>query len=195
MGRSSLSSAGSRSWARRRSVSTPNITWKSGSAGRCPQEVLDRRIGRRTELVMAEKVLPGVVELIEAARAQRASSSGWPRAPPPNGSRATWRGWASSIGSTASCPGRRRPRQARSGPVPAPFSSASAWPPPRRLRSRIRHTGSRPPRAPGSAASPSRTRSPRRRLTCAGPTLWWPRWPISRWRGCPGGSTAEGRSA
>ncbi|MGA7913233.1 MAG: HAD family hydrolase [Candidatus Dormiibacterota bacterium] len=33
-----------------------------------PQEVLDRRIGRRTELVLAEKVLPGVVELIEEAR-------------------------------------------------------------------------------------------------------------------------------
>ncbi len=37
--------------------------------GPLPQEVLDRRIGRRTELVLAEKVLPGVVELIEEARA------------------------------------------------------------------------------------------------------------------------------
>ncbi|HUZ86114.1 MAG TPA: HAD family hydrolase [Candidatus Baltobacterales bacterium] len=34
-----------------------------------PQEVLDRRVGRRTELVLAEKVLPGVVELIDEARA------------------------------------------------------------------------------------------------------------------------------
>jgi HAD superfamily hydrolase (TIGR01509 family) len=34
-----------------------------------PQEVLDRRTGRRTELVLAEKVLPGVVELIDEARA------------------------------------------------------------------------------------------------------------------------------
>ncbi len=34
-----------------------------------PQEVLDQRTGRRTELVLAEKVLPGVVELIDEARA------------------------------------------------------------------------------------------------------------------------------
>src|SRR5579859_2634760 len=34
-----------------------------------PQEVLDRRIGRRTELVLAQKTLPGVVELIDEARA------------------------------------------------------------------------------------------------------------------------------
>ena len=41
-----------------------------GRLGRpLPQEVLDRRVGRRTELVLAEKVLPGVVELIEDARA------------------------------------------------------------------------------------------------------------------------------
>ncbi|HUY74819.1 MAG TPA: HAD family hydrolase [Candidatus Dormibacteraeota bacterium] len=41
-----------------------------GRLGRpLPQEVLDRRAGRRTELVLAEKVLPGVVELIEDARA------------------------------------------------------------------------------------------------------------------------------
>lgn len=33
-----------------------------------PQEVLDRRISRRTEMVLAEKVLPGVVELVEEAR-------------------------------------------------------------------------------------------------------------------------------
>jgi HAD superfamily hydrolase (TIGR01509 family) len=35
-----------------------------------PQEVLDRRIGRRTELILAEPLLPGVLELIEAARSQ-----------------------------------------------------------------------------------------------------------------------------
>jgi len=34
-----------------------------------PQEVLDQRIGRRTELVLAKNVLPGVVEVIDAARA------------------------------------------------------------------------------------------------------------------------------
>lgn len=33
-----------------------------------PQEVLDRRVSRRTEMVLAEKVLPGVVELVEDAR-------------------------------------------------------------------------------------------------------------------------------
>jgi HAD superfamily hydrolase (TIGR01509 family) len=33
------------------------------------KEVLDRRISRRTELVLAEKLLPGVVGLIDAARA------------------------------------------------------------------------------------------------------------------------------
>jgi HAD superfamily hydrolase (TIGR01509 family) len=34
-----------------------------------PKEVLDRRIGRRTELVLAQQVLPGVVELLDAAHA------------------------------------------------------------------------------------------------------------------------------
>ena len=34
-----------------------------------PKEVLDRRIGRRTELVLANKLLPGVVEHLDAARA------------------------------------------------------------------------------------------------------------------------------
>jgi HAD superfamily hydrolase (TIGR01509 family) len=34
-----------------------------------PQEVLDRRIGRRTEMVLANKLLPGVVEHLDAARA------------------------------------------------------------------------------------------------------------------------------
>lgn len=34
-----------------------------------PKEVLDRRIGRRTELVLAKKLLPGVVERIDEARA------------------------------------------------------------------------------------------------------------------------------
>jgi len=34
-----------------------------------PKEVLDRRIGRRTEMVLANKVLPGVVEHLDAARA------------------------------------------------------------------------------------------------------------------------------
>lgn len=33
------------------------------------QEVLDQRIGRRTELVLAKNVLPGVVEVIDAAKA------------------------------------------------------------------------------------------------------------------------------
>jgi HAD superfamily hydrolase (TIGR01509 family) len=34
-----------------------------------PKEVLDRRIGRRTELVLANKVLPGVLEHLVAAKA------------------------------------------------------------------------------------------------------------------------------
>lgn len=34
-----------------------------------PKEVLDRRIGRRTELVLAEKLLPGVVERLDEAHA------------------------------------------------------------------------------------------------------------------------------
>ena len=34
-----------------------------------PQEVVDRRISRRTELVLAQHVLPGVVPLIDSARA------------------------------------------------------------------------------------------------------------------------------
>jgi HAD superfamily hydrolase (TIGR01509 family) len=34
-----------------------------------PKEVLDRRIGRRTELVLAQKLLPGVVEHLAAAKA------------------------------------------------------------------------------------------------------------------------------
>ena len=33
-----------------------------------PKEVLDRRIGRRTEMVLANKLLPGVVEHLDAAR-------------------------------------------------------------------------------------------------------------------------------
>jgi HAD superfamily hydrolase (TIGR01509 family) len=33
-----------------------------------PQEVLDRRIGRRTELVLAQALLPGVVQQLDAAR-------------------------------------------------------------------------------------------------------------------------------
>lgn len=33
-----------------------------------PQEVLDRRIGRRTELILANKLLPGVVAHLDAAR-------------------------------------------------------------------------------------------------------------------------------
>src|SRR5579864_8728562 len=35
-----------------------------------PKEVLDRRIGRRTELILANAVLPGVVDHIEAARSR-----------------------------------------------------------------------------------------------------------------------------
>jgi HAD superfamily hydrolase (TIGR01509 family) len=34
-----------------------------------PQEVLDQRIGRRTEMVLAQRLLPGVVQHIEAAKA------------------------------------------------------------------------------------------------------------------------------
>jgi HAD superfamily hydrolase (TIGR01509 family) len=34
-----------------------------------PKEVLERRIGRRTELVLANKLLPGVVEHLDAAKA------------------------------------------------------------------------------------------------------------------------------
>jgi HAD superfamily hydrolase (TIGR01509 family) len=34
-----------------------------------PKEVLDRRIGRRTELILAQAVLPGVVDHLESARA------------------------------------------------------------------------------------------------------------------------------
>jgi len=34
-----------------------------------PQDVVDRRIGRRTELILAQQLLPGVVQLIDAARA------------------------------------------------------------------------------------------------------------------------------
>ena len=33
-----------------------------------PQEVLDRRIGRRTEMILAQAVLPGVVQHLDAAR-------------------------------------------------------------------------------------------------------------------------------
>lgn len=36
-----------------------------------PQEVLDQRVSRRTEMVLAEKLLPGVVELVEEARSAR----------------------------------------------------------------------------------------------------------------------------
>jgi HAD superfamily hydrolase (TIGR01509 family) len=35
-----------------------------------PKEVLDRRIGRRTEMILAQEVLPGVVRLIQEARAR-----------------------------------------------------------------------------------------------------------------------------
>src|ERR1700681_1717262 len=34
-----------------------------------PKEVLDRRIGRRTEMVLANKILPGVVQRIDEAKA------------------------------------------------------------------------------------------------------------------------------
>ena len=34
-----------------------------------PKEVLDRRIGRRTEMILAKQLLPGVVQHIEAAKA------------------------------------------------------------------------------------------------------------------------------
>lgn len=49
-----------------------------------PQDVLDRRIARRVELVLAEPLLPGVADLAEAARAgsikvgvASSSSRGW----------------------------------------------------------------------------------------------------------------------
>ncbi len=35
-----------------------------------PQEVLDRRVGRRTEMILANALLPGVVQQIDAARAR-----------------------------------------------------------------------------------------------------------------------------
>jgi HAD superfamily hydrolase (TIGR01509 family) len=34
-----------------------------------PKEVLDRRVGRRTELVLAQNLLPGIVEHLDAAKA------------------------------------------------------------------------------------------------------------------------------
>src|SRR6202049_4229165 len=34
-----------------------------------PKEVLDRRIGRRTDMILAQEVLPGVVRLLDEARA------------------------------------------------------------------------------------------------------------------------------
>jgi len=34
-----------------------------------PKEVLDRRVGRRTEMILAQKLLPGVAERLEEARA------------------------------------------------------------------------------------------------------------------------------
>jgi HAD superfamily hydrolase (TIGR01509 family) len=40
-----------------------------GRLGRpLPQEVLDQRVGRRTELILAQQLLPGVVKLIDSAR-------------------------------------------------------------------------------------------------------------------------------
>src|ERR1700687_1907512 len=33
-----------------------------------PKEVLDRRIGRRTEMILAQKVLPGVVRRLDEAK-------------------------------------------------------------------------------------------------------------------------------
>ena len=36
-----------------------------------PKDVLDRRIGRRTEMILSQEVLPGVVQHLEAARAAR----------------------------------------------------------------------------------------------------------------------------
>jgi HAD superfamily hydrolase (TIGR01509 family) len=51
-----------------------------------PKEVLDRRIDRRTEMVLAQKVLPGVVRHIEEAKAMglklgvaSSSTTGWVR--------------------------------------------------------------------------------------------------------------------
>jgi HAD superfamily hydrolase (TIGR01509 family) len=51
-----------------------------------PQEVLDRRIGRRTEMILANGLLPGVVRLLDAARARglkiglaSSSTSDWVR--------------------------------------------------------------------------------------------------------------------
>lgn len=35
-----------------------------------PKEVLDRRVGRRTEMILANALLPGVVPLVDAARAR-----------------------------------------------------------------------------------------------------------------------------
>jgi HAD superfamily hydrolase (TIGR01509 family) len=51
-----------------------------------PQEVLDRRIGRRTEMILANPLLPGVIEHVDAARdlglkigVASSSSSDWVR--------------------------------------------------------------------------------------------------------------------
>jgi HAD superfamily hydrolase (TIGR01509 family) len=51
-----------------------------------PKEVLDRRISRRTEMILANEVLPGVVQLIEEAKAMNlklgvasSSTSDWVR--------------------------------------------------------------------------------------------------------------------
>jgi HAD superfamily hydrolase (TIGR01509 family) len=51
-----------------------------------PQEVLDRRVSRRTEMVLAQKVLPGVVRRLEEAKAMglkvgvaSSSTSDWVR--------------------------------------------------------------------------------------------------------------------
>lgn len=51
-----------------------------------PKEVLDRRIGRRTEMILAQRVLPGVVRIVDEAKAMglklgvaSSSTSDWVR--------------------------------------------------------------------------------------------------------------------
>lgn len=46
----------------------PRLHLEERIGGRLPQEVLDRRVQRRIELVLAEQLLPGVSDLADAAR-------------------------------------------------------------------------------------------------------------------------------
>ena len=74
MARSCLSSAGCRSSARRHAGFHPQHHLEERLGKPLPQEVLDRRIGRRTEMILANAVLPGVLQHLDAARRS------WPQA-------------------------------------------------------------------------------------------------------------------